>query len=487
MTATPIPRTLALAGYGDLDSRALRELPRGPPADRHARRRRRARARAGLRAHARGAARRAARRSSSARWSRSPRRCRRARGDGRVRAPARRRARGLQRRAAARPDAPAREAGGDGARSPPARRDVLVATTVIEVGIDVPNATVMLVENAERYGISQLHQLRGRVGRGEHASLCLLFGPHGVARGCGRWPSTRDGFALAEIDLELRGEGELDRHAPVGPGAASASRGCPRTPTLLERARARAEALLDARPRAAPRPSTRCSRDALRARCGAEALDDPGVRAHEGRSPGALGGRRLRAPRRARDTRPTSDRVREALFSMLGAARRRARARPVRGHRRARHRGALARRRAAPCSSSATRRACAALRANLDALGLGRERAQVRRRDALAALRSARATRRDIRSRLPRPPIPASARELGPRAVGGARRRCSRPAARVVVESDRRAPLELELPLDRRTPLRRHLDPNPRTDDPTRTASPSARAPTTRSPTATST
>jgi len=60
--------------------------------------------------------------------------------------------------------------------------DVLVATTVIEVGIDVPNATVMLVEGAERYGISQLHQLRGRVGRGEHASLCLLFGPAESAR-----------------------------------------------------------------------------------------------------------------------------------------------------------------------------------------------------------------------------------------------------------------------------------------------------------------
>ena len=60
--------------------------------------------------------------------------------------------------------------------------DVLVATTVIEVGIDVPNATVMLVEDAERYGISQLHQLRGRIGRGEHASLCLLFGPRSSPR-----------------------------------------------------------------------------------------------------------------------------------------------------------------------------------------------------------------------------------------------------------------------------------------------------------------
>src|SRR5207244_7397563 len=85
--------------------------------------------------------------------------------------------------------------------------DVLVATTVIEVGIDVPNATVMLIENAERFGISQLHQLRGRVGRGEHASVCLLVGP----------PSLRlralaehsDGFRLAEIDLALRKEGEL--------------------------------------------------------------------------------------------------------------------------------------------------------------------------------------------------------------------------------------------------------------------------------------
>src|SRR5207237_3760559 len=86
--------------------------------------------------------------------------------------------------------------------------DVLVATSVIEVGIDVPNATVMLVEDAERYGISQLHQLRGRIGRGEHPSLCLLFGPKDSPR-LRAVAAYADGFKLAEIDLELRGEGEL--------------------------------------------------------------------------------------------------------------------------------------------------------------------------------------------------------------------------------------------------------------------------------------
>jgi ATP-dependent DNA helicase RecG len=86
--------------------------------------------------------------------------------------------------------------------------DVLVATSVVEVGIDVPNATVMLIENAERFGISQLHQLRGRVGRGEHASVCLLFGPKGSQRLQALADHT-DGFELAEIDLEMRREGEL--------------------------------------------------------------------------------------------------------------------------------------------------------------------------------------------------------------------------------------------------------------------------------------
>jgi ATP-dependent DNA helicase RecG len=90
--------------------------------------------------------------------------------------------------------------------------DVLVATTVIEVGIDVPNATVMMIEGAERFGVSQLHQLRGRVGRGEHPSQCLLFATEAGAMARRRLKAvedTRDGFQLAEVDLELRGEGEI--------------------------------------------------------------------------------------------------------------------------------------------------------------------------------------------------------------------------------------------------------------------------------------
>ena len=115
---------------------------------------------------------------------------------------------------------------------------VLVATSVIEVGIDVPNATVMLVEDAERYGISQLHQLRGRIGRGEHASLCLLFGAKGSAR-LRALADHSDGFRLAEIDLALRGEGELVGTRQSGLAQFRVAE-LPRDAELLERARARA-------------------------------------------------------------------------------------------------------------------------------------------------------------------------------------------------------------------------------------------------------
>jgi ATP-dependent DNA helicase RecG len=90
---------------------------------------------------------------------------------------------------------------------------LLVATTVIEVGVDVPNATLMVIENAERMGLAQLHQLRGRVGRGDHASSCLLLyrAPlSGIARErLAVMRATNDGFEVARRDLELRGPGEL--------------------------------------------------------------------------------------------------------------------------------------------------------------------------------------------------------------------------------------------------------------------------------------
>ena len=91
--------------------------------------------------------------------------------------------------------------------------DVLVATTVIEVGIDVPNATIMLIEHAERFGLAQLHQLRGRVGRGKHASKCFLIARHALTEdGKARLSAivkSRDGFAIAEEDLRIRGPGDF--------------------------------------------------------------------------------------------------------------------------------------------------------------------------------------------------------------------------------------------------------------------------------------
>ncbi|MGO1737334.1 MAG: helicase-related protein, partial [Leucobacter sp.] len=90
---------------------------------------------------------------------------------------------------------------------------ILVATTVIEVGVNVPNASMMIVRDADRFGISQLHQLRGRVGRGEHPGLCLLVttAPEGSSarERIEAVAQTSDGFALADVDLELRREGDI--------------------------------------------------------------------------------------------------------------------------------------------------------------------------------------------------------------------------------------------------------------------------------------
>jgi len=91
--------------------------------------------------------------------------------------------------------------------------DVLVSTTVIEVGVDVPNATMMVILDAERFGVSQLHQLRGRVGRGQNAGLCLLVtgaDPESPSRGrLDAVASTTDGFRLSVLDLQQRREGDV--------------------------------------------------------------------------------------------------------------------------------------------------------------------------------------------------------------------------------------------------------------------------------------
>jgi len=90
--------------------------------------------------------------------------------------------------------------------------NVLLATSLVEVGVDVPNATLMLVENAEQFGLAQLHQLRGRIGRGAHDSYCILVAYAKTAEAGRRLKvleETSDGFRIAEADLQLRGPGEL--------------------------------------------------------------------------------------------------------------------------------------------------------------------------------------------------------------------------------------------------------------------------------------
>jgi ATP-dependent DNA helicase RecG len=256
MTATPIPRTLALASYGDLDVSVLRELPHG-------------------------------RRTIQTRLLSGERERERAYEELREQLRAGRQAYvvcPLIEQDDARPGEDGSRSGGEGAvRAATAElerlrdgelagstllllhggmrprekqaamaafaageADVLVATTVIEVGIDIPNATVMVVENAERFGISQLHQLRGRVGRGQHSGSCFLMGPS--APGSARLRAMvehSDGFRLAEIDLALRKEGEL-----VGTrqsGLAQFKIAClPQDAPVLERARACAEAIVAA-------------------------------------------------------------------------------------------------------------------------------------------------------------------------------------------------------------------------------------------------
>jgi ATP-dependent DNA helicase RecG len=127
--------------------------------------------------------------------------------------------------------------------------DLLISTTVIEVGVDVPNATVMLVENAERFGLAQLHQLRGRIGRGAHPSTCILFDESDETNVEARaridaMVRTTDGFELADEDLRLRGEGTLFDTKQSGMPDLKLARLAEDMP-LVARARRRAFAMID--------------------------------------------------------------------------------------------------------------------------------------------------------------------------------------------------------------------------------------------------
>ncbi len=130
------------------------------------------------------------------------------------------------------------------------KTQALVSTTVIEVGVDVPNATVMLIENAERFGLSQLHQLRGRIGRGAHTSLCILMSVDkspGTLAKLSALEKTTNGFEIAEADWNLRGPGDLLGTAQSG--LADFKLGdLKRDSDLMRRARAAARALLEADP-----------------------------------------------------------------------------------------------------------------------------------------------------------------------------------------------------------------------------------------------
>ncbi len=328
MTATPIPRTLALSHYADLDMTVLRELPRG---------------RQPIATHVC---------STEAERERAYQRIREEVDSGRqafVVCPLVEESEVLQARAAtseyerlkAGPLAGYQLVLMHGQMRPADKQEameqfasgsaqVLVATTVIEVGIDVPNATVMLVEDADRYGISQLHQLRGRIGRGEHASLCLLFGRQDSRR-LQALARESDGFRLAEVDLELRGYGELAGTRQSGHDAQYRFADLTRDKELLERAVLYSKTVLDADPNL---------EEPEHALLAPDAAADPGVRVVAG----TLRRARAARPQGNRDAAHLRSGTRGALLDpRVGGGR--AGARPVCRLWCARHRGALTRRR----------------------------------------------------------------------------------------------------------------------------------------------
>ena len=262
LTATPIPRTLALTVYGDLAISTIRELPPGRTPIRTEIRDRRAlpKIEAFLAAEA-GEGRQSfvvvplvteSEALEAASAEAEAVRLRASLPDLRI---------GIvhgQQRADVRDQTMTAFAAGE--------MDVLVATTVIEVGIDVPNASVIVIEDAERFGLAQLHQLRGRVGRGQHRSFCILLSDSTDETANRRLEVIRgsnDGFAIAEADLDLRGAGNLLGMRQAGmPPLRVASLFEPRHRDLAQRARVLADEVVGDDPAMAKRPGlARMQRD----------------------------------------------------------------------------------------------------------------------------------------------------------------------------------------------------------------------------------
>ncbi|HNX56290.1 MAG TPA: ATP-dependent DNA helicase RecG [Prolixibacteraceae bacterium] len=133
------------------------------------------------------------------------------------------------------------------------KTQIMVATTVIEVGVDVPNASVMIIESAERFGLSQLHQLRGRVGRGAEQSYCLLMSSYKISNESRKrletMVRTNDGFEIAEVDMQLRGPGDLEGTQQSGVGFTLKISNLGRDGEILQHARHQASDLLDDDPK----------------------------------------------------------------------------------------------------------------------------------------------------------------------------------------------------------------------------------------------
>ena len=255
MTATPIPRTLLMTHYGDLDVSKLTEKPAGrkPIVTKSIPGRvDRAADRAPARAARRG---RAGLLGVPADRELGEVGARRRRGAARAPLPDLRSQCG---RAAARRHAGQGQGRDHGGLRRPGMLKVLVATTVIEVGVDVPNANIMVIEHAERFGLAQLHQLRGRVGRGTRESFCMLLhkAPLGEAarQRLEMMEDTEDGFKIAEKDLELARRRRGAGRAPERACPSSASPPCPTSRSCWPQP-ATTPASCSPRTRTSPRPA----------------------------------------------------------------------------------------------------------------------------------------------------------------------------------------------------------------------------------------